>query len=129
MSELITTREKQRLERKAKVGWAAYFALSNKTDELREYCADMNERNYQLVKELRNEQETSDDKHNYLKKEFLEMYDVLKKFTECPVCYETIKKDTAKVGNCGHIVCKDCYEKLNECPICRKRYYKVASRY
>lgn len=121
---MMSNSEKKRLEHKAKVGWAAYYALERDMNEIHECYARMSLRNCELVKALRQEQEVDDEKYNHLKKEFLEMYDVLKKFTECPVCYEILTKDTAKLGNCGHIVCRDCYEKLDNCPICRKKYYK-----
>ena len=68
---------------------------------------------------------------NYLKSQFVEMYDMLKKETECPVCYDLLTKDNIEVPKCGHIICKTCIEaiKTNKhlssqglCPSCRKKY-------
>jgi hypothetical protein len=118
----ISSTEKKRLETKAKAGWASYYALLNRFDDLSDYVYHQQERNRELRLKLNNPDNDIDIK--YLKDQFIEMYDKLKDYSECPVCFETITKNTAKLGNCGHLVCLTCFEKLTDCPICRKKYYK-----
>ena len=60
----------------------------------------------------------------YLKNQFIEMYDELKKFTECPVCFENLNKENTKLTNCGHLFCITCFDRVDNCPICRKKLYK-----
>jgi hypothetical protein len=117
----ITATEKKRLETKSKAGWASYYALLNRFDNLSDYVGNLSNRNIELRDKLKN---GGDIDVEYLKTQFMEMYDKLKEYSECPVCFETITKDTAKLGNCGHLVCMDCFDKLDNCPICRKKYYK-----
>ena len=109
--------EKRNLERKAKKGWHCYYMLLEKYAELGDYI----ESGKKYANALK---DNKDDDMKFLKSQFLEMYEKLKEYSECPVCFETIKKDTAKLGNCGHMVCTTCYEKLDKCPNCRKKYYK-----
>ena len=63
----------------------------------------------------------------FLKNQFIEMYDKLKQYSECPVCYETLTKSNIEVPKCGHLICKSCVEKIKRsstpvCPNCRKKY-------
>tara|TARA_R110000744_G_C19150219_1_gene539329 strand:- start:42 stop:413 length:372 start_codon:yes stop_codon:yes gene_type:complete len=50
---------------------------------------------------------------------------------KCPVCLDDIEgNDDMKVSNCGHFLCKECYDELKErsvkgvvkCPECRKNH-------
>ena len=52
------------------------------------------------------------------------MYDELKLFKECPICWETLSKENAKLSNCGHLHCRTCVAKIHECSICRKKIHK-----
>ena len=58
----------------------------------------------------------------YLKSSYLEMFQALQKTIECPICLETIGNDKLQINNCGHLMCKDCYNRLQEkkCPVCRR---------
>lgn len=125
MSRTLTDYEFKALERKAKAGWASFYAMKNRYDSLGDYVREIKTRNIELVKKLREgdyEMNTLDI--TYLKSQFLEMYDRLKLETECPICFETLGKDNAKLTNCGHLHCRVCEEKLDNCSICRKKLYK-----
>ena len=45
--------------------------------------------------------------------------------TECPICYETIKK-TCRELPCGHTYCSDCiaswWRRQANCPVCKREY-------
>lgn len=124
--ETITTTEKRALERKSKAGWASYFALNRHQEELNQYITSLKIRNSELFCKLKNEEHIwGDDDLTFLKQQYLELYDELKRFTDCPVCLETLTKETTKLPNCAHQVCITCYEKMPNCPICRKKYYKT----
>jgi len=41
---------------------------------------------------------------------------------DCPVCMESISKETLDIPACGHLICKECSSKCNKCPICRENY-------
>jgi len=121
----ITLNEKKALERKAKAGWASYFCMEAKNNHLQDIMRNIRQRNNDLLIQLNNTNHAwSEDDLKFLKKQYLELYDELKRFTDCPVCLETLTKETTKLPNCSHQVCLTCYEKLNDCPICRKKYYK-----
>ena len=117
----ISSTEKKRLETKAKAGWASFYAMKNRYDSLGDYVDEIKTRNNELVKQLR---DGNDVDVSYLKSQFLDMYDRLKLETECPICFETLGKDNAKLTNCGHLHCRDCEAKLDNCSICRKKIYK-----
>ena len=121
----ITEYEKKALERKAKAGWASYFCMEAKNNRLQDYISTIRQRNKDLLVKLNNEQHNwGEDELSFLKKQYLELYDELKRFTDCPVCFETLTKETTKLPNCSHQVCISCYERMPDCPICRKKYYK-----
>ena len=122
MSRTLTDYEFKALERKAKAGWASFYAMKNRYDSLGDYVDEIKTRNNELVRKLREGQKDIDV--SYLKSQFLDMYDRLKLETECPICFETLGKDNAKLTNCGHLHCRDCEAKLDACSICRKKLYK-----
>jgi hypothetical protein len=117
-----------KLVNKAKSGWRAFFVMRDEVDELNDYIHQFSDRNRQLRENLNDpnyQMETCDI--TYLKQQFIEMYDKLKEYSECPVCYETLTKDNMEVPKCGHIICKQCVERIKEtatpvCPNCRKKY-------
>ena len=40
---------------------------------------------------------------------------------ECPICFENMRGDVAKVVfQCGHVVCAECAATLTQCPVCRE---------
>lgn len=105
---------------KAKRGWRMYFLLVDNYEELRAYVTDLQQRNRAFRDQLTgtNTGNTNID-IDYLKSQFIDMYDRLQRYTQCPVCYE--------VPRCGHIICKVCVERIKEtnnpnCPICTRRY-------
>ena len=121
MSRTLTDYEFKALERKAKAGWASFYAMKNRYDSLGDYVDEIKTINNELFKQLR---DGNDVDVSYLKSQFLDMYDRLKLETECPICFETLGKDNAKLTNCGHLHCRDCEAKLDNCSICRKKIYK-----
>lgn len=121
----FTEAQRKALERKSKTGWAFYYSMKDNRDNLAEFVDSLRQRNTELRKKLNDvdlEMNTLDI--TYLKNQFIEMYDKLKEYTECPVCFETITKHNGKLANCGHLHCVTCYEKLDNCSICRKKFYK-----
>ena len=121
----MTRAEKFKLEQKAKAGWRCYFIMRDNYDGLSSYVGDLQDRNREMRETIRN---GGDVDIEYLKSQFIEMYDKLKEYTECPVCMETLTKDNIEVPKCGHTICKTCIETIKsqpepKCPNCRKKYY------
>lgn len=120
----ITKREKCNLERKAKTGWAVYFKHEDENHQL-------HFENYQLMKKLNeltksNENTNNQDLPSNLVDEIRELYDVMKRKIECPICYEEMSSKDFIISscNCKTKYCKTCYDKLNECAICKFKYKK-----
>lgn len=113
---------------KAKRGWRSYFLLVDNYEELRAYVADLQQRNRAFRDQLTGTNTSNTDIDiDYLKSQFIDMYDRLQRYTQCPVCYEAITKENIEVPRCGHIICKVCVERIKEtnnpnCPICTRRY-------
>ena len=58
---------------------------------------------------------TSKSVNNYINTiNFAEKYDIR---VECPICYENDCLGLI-VGECMHLVCRDCYMKISKCPYC-----------
>ena len=119
----ISRREKFLLEQKAKQGWRCFFILRDNFDILCQSYNTLIEDNREMVKLIR---EGGEIDINHLKNQFVEMYDKLKEYTECPVCFETLTKENLDVPTCGHVICKGCKERIMAdkclCPICKKKY-------
>ena len=60
----------------------------------------------------------------FVQNEIRQLYDMVNKELECPICLDTIKKDDLVFSNCGHKYCKGCLSKLDKCGICRKKIYR-----
>jgi hypothetical protein len=125
MTTTITTAEKKRLESKAKVGWKNYYTLRDDFDELSQYFSEARAENKKLIETIKS---GGDVDIEYLKKQFLDLYEKVGELTDCPVCFETLTKENSEVPSCGHLICKGC--KLNicnmgnkECPICKAKYW------
>ena len=117
--------ERRDLIRKSKAGWRKYFLLEDELMEMLDKQYDLVHINAELVERLKNPSEEVDI--SYLKSQFIELYDSVKKDGECPVCFAKITKANIDVPSCGHIVCKSCKDEIkkrdNKCPSCRKNYY------
>jgi len=111
-------KENKVLERKAKAGWKMYFDLKEEFVELIDYMIFLREKN----KTLMNNKNNNDI--SFLTAQFKDMYDELKKKSDCPICFEPITKENMNITNCGHIFCKECSVKLSNCAVCRKFIYK-----
>lgn len=124
----MTRGEKFKLEQKAKQGWRCFFIMRDEVDGLNDYIRNFQDRNRIMRQNLNDpnyEMDTLDI--TYLQNQFKEMYDKLKEYSECPVCYETLTKDNMEVPKCGHLICKGCVERIKatatpNCPNCRKKY-------
>ena len=116
--------ETNRLERKAKMGWAAFFQSQNRNHDV--HIAYMNK-----INNLQNKiQELSKlkDIPVHILNELVELYDIAKKEVECPICLEIIPTDKIKFSSCGHKYCEVCLNTLksqnpSKCAICRRRLY------
>lgn len=120
----MTANDKKVLEYKAKQGWRCYFIMRDDFDSLSGFVYDLRHSNSVLRQRL---QDGEDIDIEFLKKQYIEMYDKLKEYTECPVCLETLTKDNIEVPKCGHTICKSCIQAIKssmdpKCPNCRKKY-------
>ena len=121
----MTRVEKMALEKKAKVGWRHFYIMKEDYDSLAIFFAEERRENKKLIDALKN---GGDFDVEFLKKQFIEMYDKVGELTDCPVCYETMTKENSEVGSCGHMICKNCKDEIcnsdkKECPICKAKYY------
>ena len=119
----ILKKEKWALENKAKQGWRCFFIMRDMYDNLSDFVFDLQERNGDLRKQILNNENVDVE---YLKRQFIEMYEKLEEYTECSVCFDRLTKDNMELLKCGHIYCKSCISKLKEnatptCPTCRKK--------
>jgi len=114
-----------KLEKKAKAGWRAFFLLrENYFNLVGEY--NMLRNHHRIITERIRRGDHMD--LEYLKKQFIEMYDTIKNYQDCPICYELLTKENIEVLNCGHLCCKLCKDKLkahnnSKCSICRKSVF------
>ena len=73
-------------------------------------------------------QKEQESDFTYLKTQYVEMYEKLREYTNCPVCLQTLRAQNIHVPLCGHILCVSCHEKIKstenepKCPNCRKIY-------
>jgi hypothetical protein len=108
--EQLNNREKYKLEAKAKAGWRAFYNLRDSLSELSLFRNNIN----------KTCMESNDIV--FLKKQFIELYNKVGEFTDCPICFETLTNDNMDVPNCGHLLCKECRSKIDKCPLCKKTY-------
>jgi hypothetical protein len=95
--------------------WSRYYTEVDRNMDLhRKYCEVIKNVNGDLNSEL----------PTHLLDEMKELYNLLKKEIECPICIEIIQTDTLKITNCGHKFCETCFNRIEECAICRKKIYK-----
>ena len=122
----LSVAEQRRLIIKSKQGWKAFFLMRDEYFDLQDWIGEIQHKNSVLRQQLKNNENVDIE---YLKKTFIEMYDKLKEYSECPICFETLTKDNIEVPNCGHILCKGCKENIKKadskcsCPVCRKPMY------
>lgn len=117
--------ERRDLIRKSKAGWRKYFLLQDELMDMLDKQYDLVHLNNELIDRLKKGDSEIDI--SYLKSQFIELYDSVKKDGECPVCFTKITKANIELPSCGHIVCKSCKDEIikrdNKCPSCRKKYY------
>ena len=115
----ITKREHTQLIQKAKVGWRSFF-------NLREYYYDELEIARNSAKVVVQKITSENVDIEFLKSQYLELYQKVNKMFECPVCLEEYEnKEAVDVLHCGHMLCKTCKEHIpdKKCPICRKSMF------
>ena len=115
----------QRLEQKAKIGWACFFKSENQQHKIhQQYLAKIN--NFQeKLKAI----EESNQIPNHIILEITGLYDDMKKVVDCPICLEVIPNDKIKFTSCGHKYCEPCLKQLKsqpspKCAMCRKKIWK-----
>lgn len=117
--------ERRDLIRKSKAGWRKYFVLEDELMEMLDKQYDLVQQNKELIERINNPTEEIDI--SFLKSQFIELYDSVKKGGECPVCYVKLTKENMEVPPCGNLICKACKEEIvkrgGNCPTCRKKYY------
>jgi len=121
----MTRGQKTALENKAKVGWRHFYMMRDDYDELAVFFSAERQHNRELIESIKNGGAVDIE---FLKKQFLELYDKVGDLTDCPVCMETMTKENSDVPQCGHMICKGCKDTIcqsakKECPICKKKYY------
>lgn len=117
----ITNTEYFNLLNKAKKGWKMFYIYRDEYDDLNTYYHLQIANNKKLVEQIRSGQQVDLD---YLKKQFVELYEKVGEANECPCCFETLLKDNMFIPNCGHFICKTCKDTIMNgnklCPLCKK---------
>ena len=96
------TKEWKAMEGKSKAGWRAYYAVCEEMWEMSCMLHKSRTENKKLISQIKDGVDVDLD---YLKKQFVELNEQANK-------------------TCGHLTCKECFEKMTDCPICRKTYWK-----
>lgn len=114
---VITQREINSLEKKAKQGWKLYFIT-------RDYVTNISTWRNNQKEMINNIRSGGDVDIKHLTKMFLELYDKVGEMCDCPICMTSLVKENSHLPFCGHLVCKSCKEdpRLINCPICRRKY-------
>lgn len=117
--------EINRLQKKAKMGWAAFFQASNQNHRIHiEYMAKLNA----MRLALESMEERVADAPTHLQNELKELYEFSKKEVSCPICLEVLEVNDIKFSTCSHKYCEGCLNQLKsqpqpKCAICRRRIY------
>ncbi len=119
-----TNREWVTLKNQMKQGWCLYFKTQDRVTEI----GNILHKKLEIIKKLKEEIKENDNENNYIVKQFIEIYDEIKSKVECPYCYDILEKDTIHIPKCGHLCCKECYEKIRQntckCGVCNKNFPK-----
>tara|TARA_R110000822_G_scaffold5233_1_gene22480 strand:- start:51 stop:419 length:369 start_codon:yes stop_codon:yes gene_type:complete len=113
-----------RLEKKAKMGWAAFFKGQNDNhDSQLRWVSRFND----LKDKLSNVQQQTDIPV-HIANELRELYDIAKKEVSCPICLDVLETKNIKFSSCGHKYCAPCLAKLKSqpsstCAMCRRKIY------
>jgi hypothetical protein len=101
------------------------FDLDNAFDSLRH----KNKKISNLKKTLRLHEEQANDRLAntvYRMQEHIRnLYAIVGKDEECPVCYEEMHPNELVVPGCCHYICAKCNESCDKCPLCREEYVMV----
>ena len=121
-----TNREWITLKNQVKQGWCVYYKVQDNLDDI---STILDERNEFINKIKYDLDEGIAICSFHVFQQFVEMFDELKKKVECPYCFDYLKKDTIHIPRCGHLCCKECYEKIRQntckCGICNKNFPKI----
>ena len=118
--------EFNRLNRKAKMGWAAFFQQSNRNHDIHLGYVDKIRHLNSKIAELNNN--TTSDLPVHLHNELKELYELSKKEVSCPICLDVLQTDQIKFSSCSHKYCENCLNTLKsqtqpKCAICRRKIY------
>lgn len=120
--------EINRLNKKAKMGWAAFFQSENKNHNIHlEYISKLNAMRLALENMGQKLSEASSSPI-HLQNELKELYEFSKKEVSCPICLEVLPTNEIKFSTCSHKYCESCLNQLKsqpqpKCAICRRRIY------
>tara|TARA_R100001086_G_C11822233_1_gene254372 strand:+ start:1039 stop:1416 length:378 start_codon:yes stop_codon:yes gene_type:complete len=120
--------EINRLQKKAKIGWAAFFQSENKNHRIHtEYMEKINAMRVALegMGQILSDATTTPI---HLQNELKELYEFSKKEVSCPICLEVLEINAIKFSTCSHKYCENCLNQLKaqpqpKCAICRRRIY------
>ena len=120
--------EINRLNKKAKIGWACFFQSSNENHNIHmEYMSKINSMRLALegMGQKLSEQKSAPI---HLQNELKELYEFSKKEVSCPICLEVIEINQIKFSTCSHKYCETCLNQLKaqpqpKCAICRRKIY------
>tara|TARA_R110000787_G_scaffold197875_2_gene309066 strand:- start:602 stop:961 length:360 start_codon:yes stop_codon:yes gene_type:complete len=116
MPTTYTERAYKAQERKAKMGWAKYFALLNEQHE-RDLVA------VTILKEV-----VVKEMPEHVRVELVALLTEAKKKIDCPICLDEIPPGEIDMTQCGHKFCKTCLAQVKsqpdpKCSICRTKIY------
>jgi hypothetical protein len=117
----VSHQEIKKLQIKAKVGWKNFYSLQEEYSKLALFFSSSLAENRVLLEQIQNNEPVD---ITFLQNQFKDLYDKVKNYTECPICFETLTKSNMEVPSCSHLLCKSCMSKLTDCPICRVKFYK-----
>ena len=98
------------------------FDLDNAFDSLR----NKNKKISNLKKTLRVHEEQSNERLANtiyrMQERIRDLYAIVGKEEECPVCYEEMHPNELVVPGCCHYICARCNQSCDKCPLCREEY-------
>ena len=120
--------EINRLNKKAKIGWACFFQSQNRNHELHLSQMDRVENLSNKINKLNDTLENAPGIPSHIANELKELYEITKKEVSCPICLEILTTDEIKFSSCSHKYCESCLNSLkaqnpSKCAICRRRIF------
>jgi hypothetical protein len=95
--------------KKLNFAWRKYYALLEQQHERK-----LNEHQVFLNTKL--------DLPLHVQHQLKQYYELIKENITCPICLEIVQTDNVMFSSCGHLYCKEDFEKIKEsakCAVCR----------